>query len=66
MKDIGLTIIATIALTLAGTGAEAQLRDSTVNIVAYWTPGDKYSYECRTDKYKVNADGDTTWTSPEV
>ena len=62
MKNIRLTI-ATLALTLAWTGAEAQIRDSTVNIVAYWTPGEKYSYECKTDKYKVNADGDTTWTS---
>lgn len=55
--------IATLALTLTGIGAQAQLRDSTVSIVAYWTPGDKYSYLCKTDKYKVSADGDTTYTN---
>ena len=61
-KNIGTTIV-TLALTLTSISVQAQLRDSTVNIVAYWTPGDQYSYLCKTDKYKVGNDGDTTYTS---
>ena len=63
MNNLFRTAIATLALTLTGIGAQAQFRDSTVSIVAYWTPGDQYSYLCKTDKYKVSPDGDTTYTS---
>lgn len=42
--------------------ANAQLVDSLVNIVAYWTPGEKFSYLCKEDKYSVSDEGDTTYT----
>lgn len=41
--------------------AQAQIMpDSTVQICAYWTPGDKYAYRMRKENFKVNEKGDTT------
>lgn len=34
--------------------------DSTVQICAYWTPGDKYTYRAEEEKFKINEQGDTT------
>lgn len=34
--------------------------DSSVQICAYWTPGDKYAYEAREEKFKIDDQGDTT------
>lgn len=34
--------------------------DSSVQICAYWTPGDKYAYEAREEKFKIDDRGDTT------
>lgn len=28
--------------------------DSSVQICAYWTPGDKYAYEAREEKFKID------------
>lgn len=36
------------------------LNDTTVQIVAYWQAGDKYSFLSKQDKYKVDANNDTT------
>ena len=32
----------------------------SVQICAYWTPGDKYAYEAREEKFKIDDQGDTT------
>lgn len=61
---IDLRLTAAAVLICSNLGAQV-LPDSTVSIVAYWTPGEKYSFECKTDQYRVNEKGDTTWTSRE-
>lgn len=57
MKRI-LIIAATLLMSL--NAAAQMLADSTVQIVAYWQPGDKYSYNCERSEKEVNAQGDTT------
>lgn len=42
--------------------AQLNLKDSTVQVVAYWEKGDKYNYTLKTYDYKIKGD-DTTWTS---
>lgn len=53
-----LIIAATLLMSL--NAAAQMLADSTVQIVAYWQPGDKYSYNCERSEKEVNAQGDTT------
>lgn len=54
--------IATLLLSICSSVlAMAQMMpDSTVQIVAYWDKGDKFSYDCATAQYVVDADGNKT------
>lgn len=57
-----LHIFCSLAIAFAGIpAAQAQIMpDSTVQICAYWTPGDKYTYRAEEEKFKVDEKGDTT------
>lgn len=58
MKTITLAIsLAAFSLFWASAFVLINPADSTVNIVAYWTPGEKYSCGCKSDKYKVDENG---------
>lgn len=53
-----------ILLAICGMAATSVLHaqimpDSTVQICAYWTPGDKYAYNATEEKLKIDEKGDT-------
>lgn len=41
-------------------GFAQMMPDSTIQIVAYWQAGDKYSFKCKETKYQVDEKNDTT------
>lgn len=47
------------------TGQAQIMPDSTVQICAYWTPGDKYAYQAVEEKLKIDEKGDTTLVNRE-
>lgn len=54
-------ILLVICLLAGNAALQAQIMpDSTVQICAYWTPGEKYAYDAKEEKFKVDANGDTT------
>lgn len=62
MKRILLAIYAILVCFPAF--SQINLKDSTVQVVAYWEKGEKYNYSFESSKYSVNGT-DTTWNSRE-
>lgn len=61
-----LRIVALLAALSAAGELNAQImEDSTVQVVAYWSVGDSFSYRCEKTRYRV-ADGDTTLVSTHI
>lgn len=54
MKKTVISLFAICASVFAGA---QMMPDSTVQIVAYWSKGDKISYECASSQYVIDADG---------
>lgn len=55
-------ILLLICLFAGNTALQAQIMsDSTVQICAYWTPGEKYAYDAKEEKLKIDKNGDTTF-----
>ena len=60
MKKLFALLI--MALFASQAMAQLNLKDSTVQVVAYWEKGEKYNYSLKTYDYKIQGN-DTTWTS---
>ena len=57
-----LVTLLVMALFASQAMAQINMKDSTVQVVAYWEKGDKYNYSLKTYDYKITGN-DTTWTS---
>lgn len=68
-KSVVMRNLSTLALSLTmllscglSTMQAQMMPDSTVQICAYWTPGEKYSYLNVVEQFDVDGQGDTTLT----